>query len=114
MKTVLVILLLSISFHASALQVIMENGCPVRVDNGGSACPGNSAAACVSNGSVVRWSADGIINDVCKKSVSADLHNCRSAGPQDFQCVVQGQSGDSVDYGIIVDGCDLDPRIIIK
>jgi hypothetical protein len=92
----------------------MEEGCPVSVNPGADACPGNASAACVSNGAVVRWSAGAKINGVSKKSGAAELHNCRDAGPLDYQCVVQGSSGDSVDYGITVDGCTLDPTIIIK
>ena len=113
MKKILGILLLGVSFQANALQVIIQDGCPVAVDPEGNACPGSSDA-CFSNGAVVRWSADGAIDGVFKKSGAADLHNCGSNGPQDYQCVVQGRPGDSVDYGITVNGCTLDPRIIIQ
>jgi hypothetical protein len=113
MKKILGILLLGVSFQANALQVIMQDGCPVAVDPGSDACPG-SRDACFSNGAVVRWTADGTIDGVSKKSGEADLLACNSNGPQDYQCVVQGRPGDSVDYGITVNGCPLDPRIIIQ
>ncbi|MBD3648502.1 MAG: hypothetical protein HUJ31_13855 [Pseudomonadales bacterium] len=114
MKTIFGVLLMLISIQASALQVVMEDGCPVSVDPGSSACPGNESAACVDNGATVRWSAGDKIDSVDKKSGAANLHNCREAGPLDYQCVVQGQSGDSIDYGITVNGCPLDPTIIIR
>ena len=114
MKTIFGILLLSIAFPASALEIIMQDGCPVSVDPGYDACPGNASHACFNNGAVVRWTAQGTIDEVFKKSGEADLHNCSPNGPQDYQCVVQGRSGDSVDYGVTVDGCTLDPRIIIR
>ena len=113
-KIVLTSILALLSFSANAMQVIMENGCPVDVDPGGNACPGNSGDACYSKGAVVRWSADGQIDEVFKKGGSAELHNCGSRGPMDYQCIIRGNQGDYVDYGIVVDGCALDPRIIIR
>ncbi|MFT7304840.1 MAG: hypothetical protein ACI9P7_000098 [Candidatus Azotimanducaceae bacterium] len=76
--------------------------------------PGNGRDACFNKGATLRWSADWEINRVFKKAGSADLHNFGARGPQDYQCIIKGNSGDYVDYGITVNDCTLDPRIIIR
>jgi len=114
LKIIVAVLMCLASAQVIALTVVMQDGCPVSVDPGSQACNDQPGAACVSPGAPVRWSSSATIDEIGKKSGSAELHNCGSRGPTDYQCIIRGNSGDHVDYYVTANGCTLDPTIILK
>jgi len=100
--------------------LVDDQGCPTAVRSNDESCnPGQADAlnvACRSSGAVVRFQSDGnAIQAIAAKAGSpGTMHNCRIAGPN-YQCVVQGNVDDHIDYDVTLEGCSpLDPTIIIK
>jgi len=113
--------LLPVMGYGAPLTVLVDDqGCPTAVRSNDDSCnPGQPDAlnvACRSSGAVVRFQSSGNpIQSIATKAGSPGaMHNCRVAGNH-YQCVVQGNVSDRVDYDVTLEGCSaLDPTIIIK
>ena len=111
------LLFASANARGDSLRVVFdEEGCPSKV-LGYDSCPGRSGdnVACRHPGPV-RWVPENQIGSVATKDGSEDLHRCRSHAAQGYyQCIIQGNVGQEVEYYVeSKDGCSLDPIIIIN
>jgi len=105
---------------AAPLQVVFEGCEPVEVISHDDSCgtggdPKNTA--CRDKNGPVRWAPVGSIGSVTTKEGSpGELHNCKAHPNQGYyQCIIRGKSKDRVAYNVTsVDGCTLDPVIIIN
>lgn len=104
------------------LEIVVENGCPVAVNDLSDSCgpgQGGPGVACASPGAtVLRWSS------TSGDEFSINFYNESPLGSgKDYNSNPQGQltapvppsaAAGEYDYGVTVGTCELDPKIIVK